>query len=158
MISLSTPVTNYSKIRSTARRIIQLTPTPIFTQILKGVTSQGIAIFKGVTVGSAFTAWRIWCGTSDQVITSMANQTNDAPDVAIMTTTAATALNPTAPKALGPTTPPFDFAATPAGPFAVGLSPDVGVASPGLSVPVDPVEFVLGVVVPELLPEGGLSE
>jgi len=116
----------------------------------------------------------------------MANQTkNDAPDVAIMTTTAATALNPTAPKALGPTTPPFDFAAN-------GLFPDVGVESPALGpvtlgycerelengsaalpddellVPVDPVEFVLGVVVPgevlpgvvvaDLLPEGGPSE
>jgi len=78
----------------------------------------------------------------------MANQTSDTPNVAIMTTAAATALNPTAPKALGPATPAFDFDALPA--VATGdpapdadPEPELELPDDGLSVLVEPVELVL---------------
>jgi len=103
-------------------------------------------------------------GISDRVATSMmANQTKDTPNVAIMTTAAATALNPTSPKALGPTTPPFDFDVTPAGLFVDGPLAVVGTGDaapdpdpePELESPDDdPEELVLEEVVPgEVVPE-----
>jgi len=85
----------------------------------------------------------------------MANQTKDTPNEAVMTTAAATALNPTAPKAaLGPKMPPFVFEVIPAG-FVVDADPALELESPddGLLV-VDPVVLVLGELVPgEEVPE-----